>query len=243
MIATLRGDVAGCAERRPDATIGAMTDLPELLDRLRALQVSSLCDADKSLPAVDPAIAALVPATSLAGPAVTVRAHDDHLPLLVALRTAEPGSVLVVATYGGRKAVSGELFATEAKRRGLAGIVVDGFCRDRRGLAEVGLPVYARGTTPMAGTTADPGRIGETVRIGGVDVAPGDLVLGDADGLVIAPADRFAAAIAGAEEVERAERAIVEGMSAGRSIHEMTNLDAHLAALAEGSPSALAFTV
>jgi regulator of RNase E activity RraA len=151
--------------------------------------------------------------------------------------------VLVVATGGGRRAVSGELFATEARRRGLAGIVVDGYCRDRRGLADVGLPVYARGTTPMAGTTCDPGRIGEPVRFGGVEVAAGDLVVGDDDGLVIAPAEQLAGAVVAAEEVERAERALVAGMAAGRSLHEMTTLDVHLDALAAGRASALGFTV
>lgn len=220
-----------------------MTDLAALLPRLRAVQVSSLCDADKTLPVVEPAIGALVPGATLAGPAVTVVAPDDHLPMLVALRAAEPGSVLVVATGGGRRAVCGELFATEARRRGLAGIVVDGYCRDRRGLVDVGLPVYARGTTPMAGSTRDTGRVGEPVTIGGVRVRPGDLVVADADGLVVAPADQLAAAIDGAEAVERIEADVLAGVVAGRAIHELTNVDEHLAALAAGRPSSLAFTV
>lgn len=219
-----------------------MTDLPALFERLRTVQVSSVCDADKSLAAVDPAIHSLVPGLRLAGPAVTVVAHDDHLPLLVAIRSAQPGSVLVVATNGGTRAVSGELFATEARRRGLAGIVVDGYCRDRAGLASVGLPVYARGTTPMAGTTLDAGRIGEPVDFGGVRIEAGDLVVGDDDGLVVGPAERFAAAVAGAEEVERAEAALLAGMAQGRDLPAMTTLDAHLAALADGKPSSLQFT-
>lgn len=217
--------------------------MTDLLDRLRAVQVSSLCDADKTLPVVDPGVRAVLPGTGLVGPAFTVVAHDDHLPLLVALGRVEPGAVLVVATDGHRRAVSGELFATEARRRGLAGIVVDGYCRDLRGLRRIGLPYYARGTTPMAGSTIDTGTFGSTVRIGGVDVSPGDLVVGDDDGLVIAPPDRLAAAVAGAEEVERAERALLEGMAAGRSLHEMTNVDGHVAALEAGRRSTLAFTV
>ncbi|GEL25583.1 dimethylmenaquinone methyltransferase [Pseudonocardia sulfidoxydans NBRC 16205] len=219
-----------------------MTDLPALLDRLRTLQVSSVCDADKTLGAVDPAIHTLVPGTRLAGPATTVVAHDDHLGLLVAIREAPAGSVLVVATEGGRRAVSGELFATEAKRCGLAGIVVDGYCRDRAGIAEVGLPVYARGSTPMAGTTVNPGRHGEAVQIGGVTVSPGDLVVGDDDGLVVGTVDQFAAAVPGAEEVERAEAALLAGMAEGRDLPGMTTLVEHLAALADGKRSALRFT-
>jgi regulator of RNase E activity RraA len=214
-----------------------------LIERLAALQVSSLCDADKGLPVVDPAIHAMLPGSRLVGPAFTVVAHDDHLPLLVALRRAEPGSVLVVATDGHRRAVSGELFATEARRRGLAGIVVDGYCRDVAGLRNLGLPVYARGSTPMAGSTRDGGTLGEPVRCGGVEVSAGDLVIGDDDGLVIAPADRLAAALPTAEQIERAEQALLRGMAAGRSLPGMTNLDEHLAALADGRDTALRFEV
>jgi 4-hydroxy-4-methyl-2-oxoglutarate aldolase len=214
-----------------------------LVERLAALQVSSLCDADKGLAVIDPQIHAMVPGSRLAGPAFPVVAHDDHLPLLVALRLAEPGSVLVVATDGHRRAVSGELFATEALRRGLAGIVIDGYCRDVAGLRALGLPVYARGSTPMAGSTRDSGTFGGPVLIGGVEVTAGDLVLGDDDGLVISPPERLAAALPTAEEIERAEQALLRGMAAGRSLPEMTNLDEHLAALAEHRDTALRFTV
>jgi 4-hydroxy-4-methyl-2-oxoglutarate aldolase len=214
-----------------------------LVERLAALQVSSLCDADKGLAVIDPQIHAMVPGSRLAGPAFPVVAHDDHLPLLVALRLAEPGSVLVVATDGHRRAVSGELFATEALRRGLAGIVIDGYCRDVAGLRALGLPVYARGSTPMAGSTRDSGTFGGPVLIGGVEVTAGDLVVGDDDGLVISPPERLAAALPTAEEIERAEQALLRGMAAGRSLPEMTNLDEHLAALAEHEETALRFTV
>ena len=217
--------------------------MDRLVERLASVQVSSLCDADKGLPVVDAAIRAMLPGSRLVGPAFTVVAHDDHLPVLVALRRAEPGSVLVVATDGHRRAVSGELFATEARRRGLAGIVVDGYCRDVAGLRGVGLPVYARGSTPMAGTTRDAGTLSGPVRCGGVEVTAGDLVVGDDDGLVIAPADRLAAALPTAEEIERAEQALLRGMAAGRSLPEMTNLDAHLTALAEQRDTALRFEV
>lgn len=223
--------------------VGMSAPIEDLMVRLTAVQVSSLCDADKTLPVVDPAVHALLPGCRLVGPAFTVVAHDDHLPVLVALGRAAPGSVLVVATDGHRRAVSGELFATEARRRGLAGIVVDGFARDLRGLRTIGLPVFARGVTPMAGTTADPGRFGERVRVGGVEVGPGDVVVGDDDGIVVAPPERLAAALPGAEEIERAERALLDGMAGGRDLAGMTTLDAHLRALAAGEPTGLAFMV
>src|SRR5215212_5080226 len=89
----------------------------------------------------------------MAGPALTVVAEDDHLPVFSALAEAQAGQVLVIATGGGRRAVLGELFATEARRRGLAGVVIDGLCRDVQGLRALGLPVFARGTVPASGGT------------------------------------------------------------------------------------------
>ena len=220
-----------------------MTERTDLLARLRAVQVSSLCDADKSLPVLDPAVRAMLPGTAMVGPAVTVGCHDDHLAMFTALRAAAPGSVLVVATDGGGRAVSGELFATEAARRGLAGIVVDGYCRDLRGLRTIGLPVFARGTCPASGGTREAGRANVPVRIGGVLVHPGDLVAGDDDGLLIAPFEQVVAALPGAEEIERAERALLAAMADGQELHALTTFDEHVAALRRGRESALRFRV
>jgi 4-hydroxy-4-methyl-2-oxoglutarate aldolase len=102
-----------------------------LVERLVRIDVSALSDADKTLPIVDSAVRAMIPDVRMAGPAFTVLTEDDHLPVLDALAEAAPGDVLVIAANGGSRAVFGELFATEARRRGLAGIVADGLCRDR----------------------------------------------------------------------------------------------------------------
>jgi 4-hydroxy-4-methyl-2-oxoglutarate aldolase len=217
--------------------------MTDLIERLRAVQVSSLCDADKAMPVLASEVHAMLPGLPMVGPAVTVVCHDDHLPMFAALRAAEPGSVLVVACDGHRRAVSGELFATEAERRGLAGIVVDGYVRDMRGLRTIGLPVYARGTCPASGTTRDPGTVGTDVVVGGVPVRPGDLVAADDDGVIAAPAERLEAALPGAEEIERAERALLDAMASGRELHGLTTVDEHVAALAAGQDSTLGFLV
>jgi 4-hydroxy-4-methyl-2-oxoglutarate aldolase len=214
-----------------------------LLERLLAIDVSALSDADKTLPVADPAIRALLPDVRMAGPAYTVLAEDDHLPVMTALAEAAPGDVLVVATRGGTRAIFGELFATEAKRRGLAGIVTDGFCRDLRGLRAIGLPVFARGTTPRSGTTVSRAERGREVEFGGVRVRRGAIVFGDDDGLLIAPAERIEAALEEAEGIARAERAILAAQAEGTALHDLTNHDAHVAALDGGANSALAFTV
>jgi regulator of RNase E activity RraA len=215
--------------------------MEELVRRLARLQVSSLSDADKSLPVCDPAIQALLPDVTLVGVAFTVRADGDLLGMIDAIGRAEPGAVLVAATDGRPLAASGELFATEGRRRGLAGIVVDGFCRDLRGIRQVGLPVFARGTTPAAGPALGPVVVQEPVTFGGVEVRPGDLVFGDDDGLLIAPPERIAAAVERAEEIERVEAAVAAAMRDGRSLHELTNAPEHLRAIAAGEPSTFRF--
>jgi regulator of RNase E activity RraA len=160
-----------------------------------------------------------------------------------ALAEAAPGDVLVIATNGGSPAVFGELFATEARRRGLAGIVADGRCRDLRGLRRIGLPVFARGTTPRSGTTVSRAALGARIACGGVEVSPGDIVFGDDDGVLIATAERIAAALATAELIARSERAILAAQARGEALHGLTNHAEHVAALDRGEPSALAFRV
>jgi 4-hydroxy-4-methyl-2-oxoglutarate aldolase len=217
--------------------------MDDLVQRLRAIEVSALCDADKGLPVVDPAIRAMVPDARFAGPALTVVAQDDHLPLFAALEAASAGDVLVVVNHGGSRAVVGELFATEARRRGLAGIVVDGLCRDVAGLRRLGLPFYARGTIPASGATVSRAAVGQRVSCGGVEVAAGDVVFGDDDGLVIAAPDRIAAALESAEAIARAEQAMLAAVAEGRALHDLTNYAEHAERLDAGEDSRLEFRV
>ena len=215
----------------------------DLIERLLGIDVSALSDADKTLPVVDHAIRAMIPEVRMAGPAYTVVAEDDHLPVMGALAEAAPGDVLVISSNGGSRAVFGELFATEARRRGLAGIVADGFCRDLRGLRHIGLPVFARGVTPRSGTTVSRAAPGATIVCGGVEVTPGDIVFGDDDGLLVATAERIAAALEVAELIGHSERTILAAQARGEALHGLTNHDEHVAALDRGEASALAFRV
>jgi 4-hydroxy-4-methyl-2-oxoglutarate aldolase len=215
----------------------------DLTGRLLDIDVSALSDADKTLPVADPAIRAMISDVRMAGPAFTVVAEDDHLPVMRALQQAAPGDVLVIDANGGSGAVFGELFATEARRRNLAGIVADGFCRDLRGLRRIALPVFARGTTPRSGTTVSRAALEQTVAIGGVEVSPGDIVFGDDDGLLIARAERIEAALDTAELIGRSERAVLAAQARGEPLHELTNYDEHVATLDRGGASALAFRI
>jgi 4-hydroxy-4-methyl-2-oxoglutarate aldolase len=103
--------------------------------------------------------------------------------------------------------------------------------------------VFARGTTPRSGTTKSRAAASATVVCGGVEVSPGDIVFGDDDGLLIAPAERIAAALETAERIARSERAILAAQARGEALHGLTNHEEHVAALDRGEASALAFRV
>ena len=139
-------------------------------------------------------------------------------------------------------AVAGELFATEALRRGVAGIVIDGRCRDSRTLAQLDLPVYARGVAPTACPARAVPVIQVPVVLGGVEVRPGDLVLGDDDGIVVASDDEVLALLEGAEAIQHREEALQQTIAAGTSLFDSLNYDEHLAALEAGRDSRLTFS-
>jgi len=122
-------------------------------------------------------------------------------------------------------------------------VVIDGFCRDVHGLRELGLPVFARGTIPASGTTVSRAPLRAPVRFGGIDVTPGDVVFGDDDGIVIAPAAQIEAALELAETIAAKERAMLAAMARGEGLHDQTNFAEHVAALDAGERSALGFTI
>jgi 4-hydroxy-4-methyl-2-oxoglutarate aldolase len=189
-----------------------------LFERLRALDTTTLIDAGRQLRVMDPGLRPVALGRRLVGRAVTVAANGGLLPVLDGLERAGVGDVLVVDGGGRPPALAGELFASEALRRGLAGIVIDGFCRDTSELRAIDLPFYARGCVPNAfGPGAEPGPPGP-VRCGGVDVAPGDLLVGDDDGIVVGTADEIAAALEAAEALQATERSILAGIRGGDSL-------------------------
>ncbi len=210
-----------------------------LLERLARIDATSLSDADKSLRVVAPTIRLINPGVRLLGRAITAQANADLMSVIAALRAAQVGDVLVVAAGSDDRAVAGELFASEALRRGVAGIVIDGLCRDTPTLRQLSLPVFARGATPIACPAQQVPVIQVPVLIGGVPVRPGDLLLGDDDGLVVGSADEFAAAIDQAEAIQYGEESLRAAIVAGTSIFATMNYDEHVARLEAGQPSAL----
>jgi regulator of RNase E activity RraA len=162
---------------------------PELVARYAGVPTGNVCDAMDRFGAMDYRIQALDRASRMCGPAITVRTRPgDNLAVYQALEVARPGDVLVIATYDyTTTSTIGDLVVNVARRRGLAGIVCDGLCRDASGIRATGLPVFTRGTSPSSPGKDGPGEINAPVSCGGVSVRPGDLVLGDEDGVVVVP--------------------------------------------------------
>lgn len=137
--------------------------------------------------------------TCHAGPA-------DNLALFGALAYGAPGDVMVCATDGfAATAVTGDLLLGMARNRGLAGFVTDGMVRDVAGIEAVGLPCFAAGVTPNSPARNGPGTVGMPVVVGGVTVEAGDIVIGDADGVVVVPRASADAVIARLAAVRAAE--------------------------------------
>jgi 4-hydroxy-4-methyl-2-oxoglutarate aldolase len=217
--------------------------LEELREAVAGVDTAALADADRGLRVLDPGVRPVRSGLALFGRARTVRCHEDFLAVLWGLRDAVPGEVLVVDTQDSRRAVAGELFATEAARRGLAGLVIDGACRDTAQLEQLAIPVYARFSNPRAGSADRWGENQVPIRCGGVRIAPGEILFGDADGVVVATEAELLAALPRAREIQATEAQLRTRIEAGESLLDLTNLQEHAARVRRGSKSALRFVL
>lgn len=140
----------------------------------------------------------------------------DNLALFGALEIVKPGDVIMVATGGHMGcAVTGDLLAGMAKNCGAAAIVTDGAVRDIPGLLDVGLPVYCAGVTANSPVRNGPGTVGLSIIIGGIAVASGDIIVGDADGVVVIPFHQAADVARQLAGVRSAEASLEAKVKAG----------------------------
>lgn len=164
---------------------------PALVEAFRELPVANIDDCMNRTAAVDGAIRPVNKA-KLLGPAFTVKVPEgDNLMFHKAMDMAKPGDVIVIDAGGDpKRAIFGALMINYCKSRGLAGVIVDGAIRDYEELSQMDFPVYARAVTPNGPYKNGPGEIGTVISFGGKVVRPGDIIAGDADGIVvIAPED------------------------------------------------------
>ena len=199
-----------------------------VLARARATGTASLHEASGRRGALPHGLRAIDPAMRMAGRALPVRSPvGDNLWIHRAIAAAQPSDVLVVdAGDGPGFGYWGEIMASAALARGLAGLVITGGVRDVTRLVELGLPTFCTGTA-IRGTVkaADgDGAVGEPVRIGEIVVRAGDLVAGDADGVVAFPAADAERVIAASEERDRAEVDILRRLAAGETTMQIYGL-------------------
>ena len=183
------------------------------------LSPTSLADALTRDRVMDVGIRPLWPGMPrVAGPAYTVRCvPGDNLMVHAAIYRAAPGDVIVIEAGDVDYAVAGGNVCAVAQRRGVAGFVVDGVIRDVAEARERGFPVLARGVIPIPGAKDVLGTLQGPVRVGGVDVHPGDIVVGDEEGVVVVPAARAATILAAARA--RAEKDAATNLDAWEKAH------------------------
>lgn len=208
-----------------DPALTTRLDVPrlpaDLLAAAAKLPTATLHEAGKKIGALPSAIRQLAPGMRVCGQALTVHSPPgDNLWLHRALAISQPGDVLVVfASNAYEHGYWGEIMATMAQTRGVAGLVIDACVRDGALLAGMGFTVFSRGLC-IRGTGKDFGAIGwinHPVPIGDITVHPGDLVVGDGDGVVVLPREHAAAIVAAGEKRENDEAAILQRLKAGET--------------------------
>jgi len=181
----------------------ALPDVIRTIERVSADTVaqaakfpsSILADVAGRRGALSGRIAPLAPSMRFAGPAITVEVRPgDNLMIHAAMAIAQPGDVILVDGKGDLScALMGEIMSQQCVALGVAGVVIDGAVRDSEAIRELGFAMYAAGLNPNGPTKSVSGRLNHPISIGGVTVHPGDLVVGDADGVTVIERNKAAA--------------------------------------------------
>ncbi len=194
--------------KRPDA---------KLVAELAQMVTPHLSDSMERLYAGGPQLRPMHKEGKLAGPAYTVKTSPgDNLLVHKALDTARAGDVIVVDAGGILdNAIIGEMMMSRAKQRGVAGIVIWGAIRDSAEIGAGNYPVFAAGVTHRGPYKNGPGEINVPIMMGGMPVNPGDIIVGDADGLVAIPQESAERILASAKSILEKENAAIKQIQAG----------------------------
>ena len=194
---------------------------PEMVAPFKGAQTSHLCDAMDGRGALNYLIKPLEPSQSVfAGPAMTAHAYPaDIVGMFGAVSEAQAGDVIVVANDGYTEtAVTGDLAVGMMRNKGVAAFVTDGLARDKAGIIETGVPVFCQGISPNSPGTYGKGTVGIPVTLGGVHVSPGDIIVGDEDGVVVIPLARAETVAERLAEIQAAEAETVKSVAGGMTM-------------------------
>jgi 4-hydroxy-4-methyl-2-oxoglutarate aldolase len=222
----------------PDVIRDIERTSPDLVARAADYPSSILADVAGRRGALSSRIAPLAPGMRIAGTAITVEVRPgDNLMIHAAMAVAKPGDVLVVDGKGDEScALMGEIMVSQCMALGIAGVILYGAVRDTEAIRALGFPMYAIGANPNGPTKLVPGRINWPVSVGGVTVQPGDLVVADADGVVVVEPGKVPAVLDAAKQKLADETARIDGIRSGKQLRP-TWLDGALrkaGVLAEG---------
>lgn len=187
---------------------------PDVVKRAAEFQAAILADVAGRRGTLHGRITAVSPEMKCAGPALTVEVRPgDNLMIHAAMAIAKPGDVLVIDGKGDQTcALMGAIMINQCKAIGIAGVVMDAAARDLEELRELGLPVFSVGGNPNGPTKFVPGRVNWPISIAGTAVNPGDLIVGDADGVVVIERERAAGLLEPAAQKVRDETMRIEGI-------------------------------
>ncbi|WP_370178898.1 RraA family protein [Rhodococcus wratislaviensis] len=193
-----------------------------MTDHARDHSTATIYEASQLNIALDPAIRPAWTGARVAGPAYTVQgAGGDNLALHNAVAAAPVGHVLVADLGGAQHGHWGEVLAVAAQQRGLLGLIIDGGVRDTVELAGIDFPVFSRGIS-IVGTRKDyQGGLGVPITVGGVRITTGDLVVGDADGVVAIPLEHVTDVLDRSDARVSDEKRILDELRAGKTILEV----------------------
>jgi len=192
----------------------------DIVDKASAFPSSILADVAGRRGALHGRIAPLSPSMRFAGTAITVEVRPgDNLMIHAAMAIAQPGDVLVIDGKGDQSsALMGEIMSQQCVALGIAAVVMDGACRDSEEIRKLGFPMYSVGTNPNGPTKLVSGRLNHPISIGGVTVYPGDLVVGDADGVTVVERAKAASLLPLAAEKVAAETKRIAGIKSREAL-------------------------
>jgi len=200
------------------------------VNELAQLGVATVYEAAGREGLVDVDLRQLIPGSRVAGPARTVRCgQGDNLMVHAVMDKAEPGDVLVLTMPEPEPvALIGDLLATQAKERGVVGLLVDAAVRDAADLRELGLPVWAHWIRVRGATKSEVGAIDEPVEVGGATIRAGDVVVLDDDGAVVVRRERVDEVLAASRERLENERVKRTRLQAGELSYDLDGLRARV---------------
>lgn len=220
-----------------------MNEITKLNNIFQELSTTHFCDAGATR-ILSRTIKPISDSPHLFGEAFIVSSMGDLIPIIRAIETAPKECVLLVSTNESPNAVAGEIFATAAKKKGIKGIIIDGFCRDVSGIRKTKIPFYAKGSYPQAGSKECEGTLNTPSLIGGQLLKPGDYIFADEDGILALDKNELFHLLPIAQEILKKEAAALDILKMeDKSLKDVLNYIEHLDGIRNNKGTTLAWTI